>query len=647
MEPAAYKKSLEDYIALIEKIRRLSAVRMDERMGADDYSARLKKDYEEIALLGAQCRRILAEALDPVLQSDETPPREILELLQEFCGQLLDPPSGQELDIVLLYEISDRLVREFRRTGDDDRLVQQLNMHLSVCYANVIRTARLTVDRKLSSRYRDAGLAAADELMGYVNDKDRFLLLDEEARKYAMNGARFYSALWDTWFAAPDTNERRFRALKDALALMDDPFYRDRVKGYNWNRYRIRCLEHMGQLTERGNRWGFTKEQCEEICGYVEQLWEMWQQDPQTVEKHMSIGHLFLLRDRNAYFAGHITKKTYADRLFALYDNHANDAYDMYAVQMNLLIPAELFSALRGERLTAKTEADIRGICDSVTDYMLRSVNTDAFNYLQEYLVGFLEEFPEIPGLTDYRESCLQILSALHPPTMIHLVQTARIARCLCGHLIQISPERFIGVNGCKDAEEVRAQAGRILTDIYYGGLLHDAGKLCMIDTIFVYGRALFDSEREIIRMHPLMGAEMLGAHHSTRRYADMALRHQIWHDRSAGYPVDRELPESPDRPLIDILAVADALDAGTDPVGRSYRDPEEMTLEQLIPELTAGAGTRYAPDVVALLSRSEVLEDLGWLVGEGRESNYRHEWLQLKEMQEKGRNREDGSGSV
>ena len=361
----------------------------------------------------------------------------------------------------------------------------------------------------------------------------------------------------------------------------------------------------------------------------------------------MSRGHLFLLRDRNAYFAGRISKKTYADRLFALYDNHVNDAYDMYAVQMNLLLPAELFSCLKGERLAARTEADIRGICESVTDYILRSVNNDAFNYLQEYLMSFLEEFLEIPGLVSYRECVLQSISALHPPTMLHLVQTAKIARCLCGHLLRTAPERFIGVSGCRDADEVTRQADRILADIYYGGLLHDVGKLCMIDTIFVYGRALFDSEREIIRLHPLMGAAMLEAHSSTRRYAAMARGHHLWYDGSGGYPAGGSTREEPDRPLIDILSVADALDAGTDPVGRSYRDPEEMTLDQMITELNGRAGTQYAPDVVALLAVPAVRRDLDWLMGEGRESNYRDAWIRLREMLDKGKDKEDGSGGI
>ncbi|MCR5093314.1 MAG: HD domain-containing protein [Lachnospiraceae bacterium] len=630
--------SLKEYITLVMKIRRLAAVHIVDTAEAEDYVRELRKDYSRINELGKEGREILTKTLSPILESDEHPSPEVLELLQDFCFQLLDPPSGEELDIVLLFEISRRLCREFSYAGDDDALVKQLNMHISVCYANVNRVSRLTVNRELPEYFRDEGLKAAEELCGFVRDRERFRKLDDDSKRDALNGYRFYSALWDTWFAAPDTNEKRYQALIDAIRLCEDPFYRENAQAYNWDRCYIRCLEHMGQLTERGNRWGFTKAQCEEICGWLEHLTKLWEDDRVMVESHLPEAHYLLILERNAYFAGRQTVEEYREKLLSLYERFACDAYDMYAVQMNLLIPAELFSTLQRSTLSARTEAMIRRICDDISDYVLRSVNTDAFIFLQEYLVGFLEVFIEIPGLLNYQETVMQVLSALHPPTCIHSIQTAKIARCLCGHLLRLNPSYFIGVNGCASAYEVDGNADRIMTDVYYGGLCHDFGKICMIDTIFVYGRNLRTKEQEIIRTHPQMGAAMLDMHSSTRRYADMARGHHRWYDNTDGYPEDFDTRTSTDKPLIDIVAVADALDAATDAVGRSYRMPECKTLAELLPELAAGSGTRYAPEVVGLLNRQDVTDDIAWLLGEGREMNYRDAWLQLKDMQEKGR---------
>ncbi|MCR5674809.1 MAG: hypothetical protein K6G16_03790 [Lachnospiraceae bacterium] len=638
METEELRKKLKEYISLVERIRALTAARVEGSTGSDAYAARLRMDYEQISTLGARGREILEETVSPLLSSDASLSAEVLAVMQDFCGELLDPPSGEELDTILLFEISDRLIREFRALGDDDRLVQQLNMQISVCYANVNRTSRLTVSRELPVMYRDAGLAAAEEICRIRADRDRFGRLSDRAKANVLNGGRFYSALWDTWFASPETNRKRYQALVDALHVFEEPFYREQAPDYDWERYHIRCLEHMGQLTERGNRWGFTEEQCGEICGRLEELWALWEADPRRVEEYVPEGHLQLIRYRNAFFAGQITRETYQDKLIALYEKYAGNAYDMYAVQMNLLIPAEFLASLKGQKISSATEALVRRTCDRVIDYVLRSVNTDAFNYLQEYMTGFLQEFIEIPGLMSFLDTCLQSLSALHPPTWIHSIQTARLSRCLCGHLLRLQPAFFIGVNGCGDERAVKAAGKEILADAYYGGLCHDFGKLCMIDTIFVYGRHLLEPERKIIELHPVMGAAMLASYNTTRRYADIARGHQRWFDNTAGYPADFDTSASPAKPFIDIVAVADALDAATDSVGRSYRTSGSRTLEELSAELRDSAGTRYAPAVVEILSRPEVRADIEWLLRDGRDMNYRDAWLQLRDMQEKGR---------
>ncbi len=111
----------------------------------------------------------------------------------------------------------------------------------------------------------------------------------------------------------------------------------------------------------------------------------------------------------------------------------------------------------------------------------------------------------------------------------------------------------------------------------------------------------------------------------STKEYADIARGHHVWYDRTAGYPDDFDIAKSSDRVLIDIIAVADSIDAATDAIGRSYN--KGKTFETVADELRAGSGTRYSPDVVCLLNDTGIFENIKDLLYEGREQNYRRSY--------------------
>ena len=60
---------------------------------------------------------------------------------------------------------------------------------------------------------------------------------------------------------------------------------------------------------------------------------------------------------------------------------------------------------------------------------------------------------------------------------------------------------------------------------------------------------------------------------------------------------------------IVDVLTVADALDAATDDIGRCYN--RAKPLRTLVGELQAQSGTRYAPNVVALFEDERFCQQL------------------------------------
>ena len=618
MDYQKLRDELKEYVDKISEIRVLSAVRMDKVAGAGAYAMKLRSDYQKIGELGERCRRILEETLYPLIRTKEHMPEEAMFALQEFCDELLEPASGEELDLFLLFEVSERLLKEFAFRDQFDGYAKQLNMHISVCYANVNRTARLTVNRELCTFFRDKGLLAAMIAREILYDRERFASLSTTAKTYILRACRFYSALYDTFFSEPETNVARYQALIDAYKVSADPFYLEQTPDYPWELHRCRCLEHMGQLTERGDRWLFTKEQCKEIYGWLGELKAQWERDSGKVSQVIPEVHYLLILLRNAYFAGEMEKKTYQEALLKLYEQYADNQYDMYAVQHNLLIPTEYLLTLQGEHISAREETTIRILYDRVIDYILKSVNMDAFNYLQEYLMGFLESFLEIPGVMTFEEMGLYCLAALHPPTYVHTLQVAEISRCLMEHLGRRFPGVLMEAYGYAGADAVFSDLPRLISEIYHDALCFDFGKLTMVDSIFTYGRELLDHERKIIKLHPQVGADMLSRYSSTRKRAALAECHHVWYDRADGYP---DTAGEADAVRNGILAAADSIDAATDPIGRSYQKPK--TLSGVCAEITKGAGTRYAPFLKALLAEEAVQEDLSYLLEEGRQDQY------------------------
>ena len=86
----------------------------------------------------------------------------------------------------------------------------------------------------------------------------------------------------------------------------------------------------------------------------------------------------------------------------------------------------------------------------------------------------------------------------------------------------------------------------------------------------------------------------------------------------SISYP---DIKQTKNRPFADILAIADSIDAATDFLGRPYNSGK--TIDQLIAEFQAGAGTHYSPEAAAALSAPEVRDRLHYLITEGRRDIY------------------------
>ncbi|MCW2972659.1 MAG: metal dependent phosphohydrolase, partial [Thermoleophilia bacterium] len=131
----------------------------------------------------------------------------------------------------------------------------------------------------------------------------------------------------------------------------------------------------------------------------------------------------------------------------------------------------------------------------------------------------------------------------------------------------------------------------------YLAGLLHDIGKIAVPDAILQKPAALTDAEFAEIRLHPVVGEEIL---RPSTHLADIlpGVRHHHERIDGKGYPDrlrDAEIPLQ-----ARIIAIADAFNAMTSE--RPYREAMQPELAERI--LVQNQGMQHDPFLVAAFRR-------------------------------------------
>lgn len=135
---------------------------------------------------------------------------------------------------------------------------------------------------------------------------------------------------------------------------------------------------------------------------------------------------------------------------------------------------------------------------------------------------------------------------------------------------------------------------------IRFGGYLHDIGKIGVRDTILLKPDRLTPEERKEIRLHPVIGGNIIRPIHFLPREREMIVHHHERFD-GKGYPdgiSGRDIPIT-----ARILAVADTYDAMTS--SRPYRSA--LTHRQAMEEIVKCSNTQFDAVVVRAFLQTPV----------------------------------------
>lgn len=256
-----------------------------------------------------------------------------------------------------------------------------------------------------------------------------------------------------------------------------------------------------------------------------------------------------------------------------------------------------------------------------VLNYIRQIKNQQDDVVLDNSILAFIKGTGYTIPFEALRSIILDITIFRHRATFLHTKMVLEICDILLREMLDASPEYFIGIINDFSQDMIIKNKSFILEAMRDMALFHDIGKHECIQHIKNASRRLTDLEFEIIKKHPVSGYNLLKDNPTCPQWVlDGILYHHIFYNGEKGYPQIKPSYYN-NKPLVDILTVADSIDAATDYLGRCYAPKKELSV--IVEELKSESGTRYAPLVVQQLEKQEIYDKIKELVNEGREKLY------------------------
>ncbi|MCL2753036.1 MAG: hypothetical protein FWE44_02685 [Defluviitaleaceae bacterium] len=251
-------------------------------------------------------------------------------------------------------------------------------------------------------------------------------------------------------------------------------------------------------------------------------------------------------------------------------------------------------------------------------------------NYLAQYMYAIGSKLPMQSHVStqEYIDLLLRFTAYGNLTTYAHSLQVKSIVEVLSCHFIRLKPELFVGILGTKTVKDVLENKDEILQMASRAALCHDIGKIYFYEMVSLCSRSLFEYELDIIKEHTSIQKLPAPTENDALFHCilDIIQGHHKWYDGKGGYPADFDNTKSPNKFIIDMVSIADSIDAATDAIGRSHANVLE--LEQVIDEIQGQAGTRYCPIVAEALKNKDVISKIRYCIKTGRKNAYYEAYL-------------------
>ena len=622
---------IDEYMKAINKINSLSSPYIVDATSSENYRKILQDSFGQIKELAKKNNETISLYMRPILSGQVSLTHKELWELADYFSNFVSGTYIENIDLQIVYEHITFLVDEAKKTNDIPLQIVSMDTLVVVCYMLIIQRKRVFPTFNYFSKYRDIGIATVKEILEYL-DKDKFKELDDRCKEIVLINSRYIYALYDFEDLEDKSkvNSTIIDYLEKSYELKNDSFYRENCPSYNWENHEFRVLQYLVDFCDSDNHRELNDEQLNKIYNWTNVFIKFVEDHPQFEIHCPQVEQIYLVH-LNGYLTKRISEEAYIEKLKELYASLNKKDYSPRGCYMNFTIPLDLLKLFDESKLNDEDIDYINGIYSNILKYTYEMPKNGALSFLFTLITEILKNFIEIPRGMTFEELYLNLLAASHPPTYVHALGVARLTEYITSILFNKKPEIFIGTLNTKNLEEVFEKKEEIINLSYHSGLLHDIGKLYIFEVIKTYGRNLTPPELTSIKLHPKLGYALLKKHKSTSLYAESAGGHHKFYDNTRGYPEEFDYTEANNPLIINILTIADSLDAATDAIGRSYK--AERTLKEYIEEINEESGTRYSPIVIDLLKDDEVLENIEKIITKERDKNYLNIYNLLKSI--------------
>ncbi len=249
-------------------------------------------------------------------------------------------------------------------------------------------------------------------------------------------------------------------------------------------------------------------------------------------------------------------------------------------------------------------------------------------NYQTNYCVLMLvNSASNIVDFDFFKTTVLNATVFANKALYVHTMMVKEICLIILAHILETDPQYLVGVAGY-DAVYCKEHKEEILGFMENCALFHDIGKYFCLDYVSNASRNLTDDEFEVIKAHPANFSKIYQGKmdREVECIHDCALLHHLWYNECGGYPKERH---TKNKPFVNILSIADSIDAATDNIGRPYGLGK--TLEQLLEEFDRMKDTRYSGYICKILHIDEVKRKIEYVIDRKRKEFYCEIYLTTK----------------
>ncbi len=588
------------------------------KLHRSDVKETLSKRNIEIRAIINETNNLIDEVITPLIKNPCEMTKKNAEELEEFAKKL----SGyrESIDTGLCYQVRDALTIYAKSIGDDEMYIRNMFYKgLALFYLDTFL-------------FKGEMSECFDNVIAY---SDRYEQFDAETRNLI---ARAYG---NSYISVPNFDiveiyKRYDKALdfwENTVARVDPDFP---LKAYYQNLQENLCSSTITALRS-ARRDAVQDEYKKRLLEAATALYEA-----NRLDELVETNDYTSVQVKNIYYYnaakfhnGIISCEKLLEKLYEMHSQADDDySYDdlykklhvgsLFLVYLHLFPPSD-FSEEDRNRITKEIEDGVFSYVEKIPDNISSSRVT---TMLSNFAIGSFNAFDDVT----YLKLLLKLTVFRHVPTFVHSVMVAKISCTITDFLIKFAPESFLSLPNVNSVEDVLAKRDEILTFVWYSGLVHDIGKLVYSHMVSFYVRRLNDHEFEMIKQHsskaeafirqaPNYDTDMDKDQHLYKfvedavlvrnadvsvlltHLSDVAFGHHKSFNGKFGYPDEFDNLKSPVKAIIDIITVADSIDAATDSVGRSYA--VEKSLNDMKEDMMSQIGTRYSPEVT-----SHVFED-------------------------------------